>query len=62
MNRNFRIASIVMGIFGVLFFAGATALFVFSKAPEYGWLQLGCGALFLLATIAFWWMGRRAHS
>jgi hypothetical protein len=58
MKKNFRIASIVMLVVGVLFFAGATALFVFSKAPENGWLQLGWGVPFLLAAIAFWWLGR----
>jgi hypothetical protein len=59
MNKNFRIASIVMGICGVLFFAGATALFLFSRAPEYGWLQLGCGVLFVASAFMFWWLGRR---
>jgi hypothetical protein len=57
-KKNFRIASIGMGIGAVLFFAGATALFTLSKSPEGGWLQLGCGATFLATALVFWWIGR----
>jgi hypothetical protein len=61
MNRNFKRASIAMGIGGVAFLAGAVPLFMFSKAPENGWLPLGCGVIFLIASVAFWWTGRRTH-
>jgi hypothetical protein len=33
-----------------LFVVGATAIFMLSKAPENGWLQLGWGAVFFAAS------------
>jgi hypothetical protein len=60
-GKNFRMASLGMGVGAILFVAGAMALFTLSKSPEGGWTLLGSGALFLATAVAFWWMGRRTY-
>ena len=61
MNKDFRRAAIGMGICGVLFLAGAMAIFVLSKTPGGGWTLFGGGVIFLVAAAAFWWIGRRTY-
>jgi hypothetical protein len=58
MIKDFRITAIVTGIVGVLFFAGAVPVFMFSWDPKSGLLPLGGGVIFLAAALVFWWMGR----
>jgi hypothetical protein len=61
MNKNFRRASIGMGISGILFIAGALPSFLLSKTPEEGWTLFVSGVIFLVVAVAFWWMGRKTY-
>jgi hypothetical protein len=60
-SKNLRLASLGIGVGALLFLAGALALFILSQAPEGGWTLLGCGGLFLVTAVEFWWMGRRTY-
>lgn len=54
MERFVRLWAALFFLGGLVFLAGATSLFRYSRLPQTGWVQVGCAVVFFVIGLLLW--------